>query len=514
MMETAAMRWWSLCFVSLFAMVSAWSLALPVNGTYDEKEHLVRAYAVATGHLTPVGTATDSLNRPTEAFRVPRSLLPVGTSVDCTWWKPPQPANCQRWTDDRTPVLMPTVAGHYSPVYYAAVGIPLVLRPDRTGILLARLVSALLAALVLASAVWLALRSGRRLLVAAVVLTATPTALNLAGAINPNGLEIAAGILVGTALAALLNGRDDRATLWLAGVGSLLLLTIRSLGPVLLAFLLGTALLLAGRDRIAALARRRDARWILGGSCVAGVAYAGGWLLYSGSAVPMTPYQLTRLTMQETLTQIVTQRIPFCLKQMIAQFSYGETNVSPVVVVGWYLMIGLIVLAALRSAAGRARLAVIGLGVACIGMLAALDLHYLPKYGWFSQGRYAMPAAVGVLLFATVAGRFEDRRGRVTLTVAALTVPLQVYTLAAVMTRFQVGFGAQLNPFGGFWQPAAGPVVPLAALLVGTILLASTAAAATTSRAPHGDTPRTGSRTGDAARSATDLDGSSAVGSR
>jgi hypothetical protein len=94
-------RWWSLCFVSFFGMVAAWSLALPVNGTYDEKQHIVRAYAVATGHLTPVGETTDALGR-------------------------------------RTAVLLPIVAGRYSPVYYAAVGAPLALRPDRLGLGLTR----------------------------------------------------------------------------------------------------------------------------------------------------------------------------------------------------------------------------------------------------------------------------------------------------------------------------------------------------------------------------------------
>jgi hypothetical protein len=83
--------------------------------------------------------------------------------------------------------------------------------------------------------------------------------------------------------------------------------------------------------------------------------------------------------------------------------------------------------------------------------------------------------------------------------VVALTVPLQVYTLAAVMTRFQVGFGAPLNPFGGSWQPAVGPVVPLAALLAGAVVLASTVAAKATSTTPQADTSPAGSRTAGAA---------------
>src|SRR4051812_75339 len=178
-------RGWLLSVVVFVAGAAAWALALPVNGTYDEKQHIVRAYAVATGRLGPVGTAVDTLGRRTEAFRAPRSLLPVGTSVDCTWWQPPRPASCQRFTTDRTEILMPTVAGHYSPTYYALVGWPLRISPDRTGVVAARLLSALLSGLLLGSALSLALRSGRRVLVAAVTAVATPTALNLAGASTP-----------------------------------------------------------------------------------------------------------------------------------------------------------------------------------------------------------------------------------------------------------------------------------------------------------------------------------------
>lgn len=466
------MRGWLGGVAAYFAVIVVWAVALPVNGTYDEKQHIVRAYAVATGQLSPVGTAVDTLGRRTEAFRAPRSLLPVGTSVDCTWWQPPRPASCQRFTADRTLVLTPTVAGHYSPVYYAAVGLPLRWSPDRAGVIAARLVSALLSALLLGTALWLAVRSGRRILVAAVALATTPTALNLAGAVNPNGLEIAAGILTATALATLLvrrpgppagpapagtpadrtpadreratssAGRDgarspvDRGAIVAAGVGAFLLLTVRQLGPALLALIVGAFLLLAGRDRLRDLAGRRDVRWVLGGAVTAGLVTAVSWLLYSGSAVPMSPARpVPRLTTGETATELLTHRLPFCLKQMVAQFSYGEVDVSPVAVVGWYLMVGVLVVGGLRRAGGRARFAVAGLGVACLAVLVAMDLHYLPRYGWFSQGRYVLPAAVGVVLFAAVASGWDNRRLAWTLTAA--TVPIQVYAVTAVATGFQ-----------------------------------------------------------------------------
>jgi hypothetical protein len=52
-----------------------------------------------------------------------------------------------------------------------------------------------------------------------------------------------------------------------------------------------------------------------------------------------------------------------------------------------------------------------------------------------------------------------------------LAVPMQLYALARVMTRFQRGIAAGLNPFGGVWTPPLGSALPLLCALVGGVLL-------------------------------------------
>jgi Predicted membrane protein (DUF2142) len=476
-------RWWLLSLVAFFLMGAAWALALPVNGTYDEKDHIVRAYAVAHGQLTTDKMITDRRDDPKPAFVVPASLLPGFLNVDCPWApRPYKTADCQRWTADRSPVLTPTGAARYSPVYYLPVGVPLALFPDRTGIMLARLLSALLSALLLASAVVAALRLGSRLLVVAITLTATPMAVNLYGSVNPNGLEIAAGVLVFCTLLALVRAEHDDATtrrlLILAGIGSLLLLTIRQLGPALLAFAVVTCLLLAARGRLATLWRRRDARWILGGAWLGGTAFAVGWLWYSGLGdIAPVSRDARHLSAGALLHELVTWRVLFYLKQIIGEFGYGETIISPAAIGGWYLLLAALVLPAALLAGWRARWALLGLTVASLGLLVALEIYFLPQVGWFSHGRYAMPAAVGIVLGAAVIGRFGEwlaSRGwlvRYTMILTAATVPLHLYALARVMTRYQVGIAAPLNPFGGVWRPPVGSVLPLLLDLAGLMLL-------------------------------------------
>src|SRR6185437_4747424 len=133
--------------VGFFLLGSAWALALPVNGSYDEKQHLVRAYAVWTGQFIPSRHLADG----TDAVDGPHSLLPA--NPDCTWKpKPYKPASCLQPVTDHAHTLVPTTAGRYSPVYYLAVGLPLRISPDGTGLIWARLISAALGALFLATA--------------------------------------------------------------------------------------------------------------------------------------------------------------------------------------------------------------------------------------------------------------------------------------------------------------------------------------------------------------------------
>jgi hypothetical protein len=486
-------RWWWLSLTAFFLMGAAWAVALPVNGSYDEKDHIARAYAVATGQLTPSHEAVNRRGDLDPAFLVPASLLPVQATVDCAWSpRPPRPASCQRWSAQRHAVPTPSGAARYSPVYYLPVGIPLALWPDLTGIVLGRLVSALLLALLLAGAMGAALRLGSRPLAAGIALTATPLTMSLGASINPNGLEMGAGILVFCALLALVrapDGRlDDRAVrrlLALACVGSLLLLTLRELGPALLALNVGTCALLARRGRLGALRRRRDARWMLGTCWVAGAVFAAGWLLYSGlAAVAPNTRDALHLSPAGALGRIARQRLPFDLKQIVGEFDYGETHLSPYVVGAWYLLVAALVVPCLWYAGRRAAVTLAGLGALSFGLLAVLDLHFLPLVGWFSQGRYALPSLVGVVLGAAAAGTRPPvalpgggvRTDRYPAVLAAATAVLHMYALVRVMSRFQIGIAAPLDPFGGSWRAPLGPVPPLLAGLAGVSLLAAVVA--------------------------------------
>ncbi|MEV4130795.1 DUF2142 domain-containing protein [Dactylosporangium sp. NPDC049742] len=444
-----------IAFTGFFLLGAAWALALPSNGTYDEKQHLVRAWAVWTGQWLPHDRALDASGVETNAFTGPRSLLP--SDADCTWIDKPlyRPASCLTFTDDRATVLQPSAAARYSPIYYALVGLPLRISPTNAGLIWARLLSALLSALLLAVAFALA---GTALLRAAVVLAATPMLLNLAGALNPNGLEISAAVLLYVAVL--------RKHWPAAGVAAALLLTTRDLGPFFAASVLAVSLFVT-KTWV-----RSRAFWL---PAAGGLAFAVFWTLVAsrGNAVdPGRPIAAT--TSGAILRDIADNRAEFWIRQIVGQFGYGETTVSLGMIGLWYLLILAVVVPALWFGPGRLRIGIVAVALASAALLTALELYFAPKVGHFAHGRYVMPLAVGVILLAGSTDRYATWSPSRWLVpgIVAVTIPLHLYALARVMTRFQHGINERLNPFGGTWQPPLGSVVPLLACLVGGALLA------------------------------------------
>ena len=454
-----------------FGVAAGWALALPVNGTYDEAAHVLRAYGSASGQIY----AVDGIQR------VPRGLLPA--DVDCTWVRR-LPADCQLPVRrDGTVRDAYSSAAAYSPLYYLPVGVPVLVSPGTAGIVAGRLVSALLSALALAAAVALAYALGNRLLLAALLLVTTPMVANLAGAVNPNGLEISAGVLLWTCLLGLLRADPAppprlRYALVVAGTAAgAVLATLRYLGPVLLGLSLLAAAGMARPGRVAELLRRREVRRA-GLVQAAALVVAAGWFVSARAGqLVLDPARATRHGLAGSLRTIVAARFSFHVDQLVGRFSYGETPLPSWLVAGWYALVAALVAPAALLAGRRACGALLA---GCVALLVGLDLYFVGRTGWVAQGRYVLPAAAGLVLapaFVTGWSRALGGAGvrRLVRVVALATPPLQLWALATVLTRFTAGPGAMVNPLhgyrGGGWLPPGGPVPALLVEVAGLTTL-------------------------------------------
>jgi hypothetical protein len=182
-------RWW-VSFLLLLGLLGIWLLATPPLAAPDEPQHLAKAAAVVRGQF--LGPSAEG---PRTHVTLPAGFGDLFGYPGCFAFHTRQPASCAPPVTDRggPGVDLTTTAGRYPPVYYALVGLPTLVVEGLASDLAARVLSALLCAALLATAlVWSAAAGGPRLAPVAIALGFTPMVLFLSVVVNPSGLEVAA----------------------------------------------------------------------------------------------------------------------------------------------------------------------------------------------------------------------------------------------------------------------------------------------------------------------------------
>jgi hypothetical protein len=478
-----ALTVWLTSLVAFFLLGACWAVAAPFGGTYDEESHILRGASTWYGQVRVDPTAAKWHSG--GYVEVPASLAPPHQGC---MLRSPQPTKRPSAACLGTPstshrmVRQASGAARYNPLYYLAVSWPMRLSPDMTGIIWSRLVSALLSALMFASAFTIGWRFRQSwVLPSAVVLIATPTELNLAGSINPNGLEIAAAVLFWTALLVLVRAdplpdrRYLRHLVLLACVAGVPLISMRQMGPLLALTAAVACALAARRGRLRDLLRARPVRW--GAGFLTVVAVLGVvWTLTSG--VLHTGYvKYTPTPWQTVMQNILVNRSGDWARQVVARF-YGAVAPPDWVIYLWYLLAGVAVVAGLLIAGWRLVLACLAtLGFAAT-LAVVLELRYYDASGTTQQGRYYLPIIAGaVLLAASVPAFRRSAAARYSLVVALVTGPLSLLCLALMMSVWQNGYTRGIHPFGGSWLPPGGPWLPLSLGIGGVAVLTGLAVA-------------------------------------
>lgn len=466
-------------FLGFFLMIAAWSVAAPYDGTPDEQAHIIRAAGVANGQVAPA--PVEAANGTGAFQQVPRGLI----RNDLCWrYNAGAPASCAVPPgSDRTLVNAPTAAGRYNPVYYALVGWPLRLWPGWAGVLLARLIGAAASAALLGGAFVSAMRWSRlRMIGVGLVAVVTPMTLQITSAVNPNGLEIAAGICLfaaGIPLFVRREDRFDRRLLWLVVISAAILATLRATGPLWLAFA-AVALLLP--FRLSTLRRLLKIRAVLwsAAALVVVVLLGVGWTVVQKASV-LGSFQQPYYFSPGMSTWVVLREWREWVDELVGVMSWLDTDLPAYVYVFWEsAVVALIIPAvALARRVDRLRMFVIVLGGVVTPTL--LQIRYLNKYGFVTQGRYLLPLLSGLVLIAAFILEESGMPVRIARFAGRLAVlvllPLNLFALAYTMIRWQHGIRVHpiprldLNPLAGPWNPPLGSAVPLLAELIGVCLV-------------------------------------------
>jgi hypothetical protein len=449
------LRRYTVSLLLLIVLIGLWELATPLLAAPDEPQHLIKAAAVARGQWLGRGEQLGPITH----VSLPAGFTEISAFPRCFAFRPRRNASCAPpVTAHAGPAVeIATTAGRYPPTYYALTGLPTLVFPGVASDRAARVVSGLLCALLLAAAItWCA----GDLAALAVLFAVTPMVLFLTAVVNPSGVEVAAAVASWAALIRLVREQGPVRRTQLVSLTAVLsaLVLARPISPLWLLLIAGCVAVLAPRARLVELARSRGVQ-LAAAVVVALAACQTAWVVVAQSTRLFgKPVHVTRTTALDRLLSLT--HIEHLGSQMIGRFGWLDTAAPPLTVWVW-VGLGVVVLAVgLARGRPRARIAVLLALALAVLVPAVVEASSFPRIGYWWQGRYSLPLAVGVPLLA-LAGRRPPRR-LLQVLAAVLVTGVAVGEEAAfaqTLARYTVGAGHGLGLGAVHWQPPLPPLV-------------------------------------------------------
>jgi len=249
--------------------------------------------------------------------------------------------------------------------------------------------------------VWMAIallwnRSAGLRSIVGLLAAATPMVIFVASSLTASGPEVAAGICFFSALLRLTRPPKARTWNWVAlGLSGVLLATSRTLGPLTVALDVGLVVVAHGIRQSWAVLRSagRPASWA-SAAVVAAVALSVAWELAVAPHGRLDPSALTAALAPSV------KDLRRVFGEVIGVFGWLDSPAPFVVYVLWWVALLALVAIALMAGQSRQRLVLALLAVGTVGLTVAIAVANLAQTGFGMQGRYVLPMAVGVPLFA------------------------------------------------------------------------------------------------------------------
>ncbi|MGH1523633.1 DUF2142 domain-containing protein [Leifsonia sp. L25] len=477
--RTALVFWTG--FLLFAALCVSWALASPIFSVPDENAHAVKAIAQVRGEL--VGHPEPGVRQ--LVVDVPPSYA-VSQQLLCFAFHSETTANCGFELGDKGGTAWSaTWVSTYNPIYYFVVGWPSLVFGGSTGIYAMRVVSALFGALFFAWALQAAVASRRaRWMPVAVSFAALPMVVYLNGAINPNGVEILAGLALTVSLLRLLESfgapQDEppllrRGMLWtIVTASAIMLANARALGPLWVLLLVALCLVATGIRPFAAAFRQRSSYPWLAVILVGGV-FSIGWTLVGGSLSGQAEKADAPLVDASFLqgAAYMLRGTPTFAVQALGYFGWFDAPLPGWAL--WFAVAALVLLVALALLSARRRelvTLVVALGAAMLVpvLVQAYSVH---QTGIIWQGRYGLFLDLSVLAVAGWAlsrgggGRIGFLSVRATWAIGALLWVFGCLAFVLTLRRYVVGNATPITQMlhHPHWQPPLGWMA-LAALFI------------------------------------------------
>lgn len=504
----------------IFLASVAWAMITPIGGVPDEPAHITYSAAVVRGDLGTMAVVNHPVYPQLAVVTVPEwvgEITDPPRSVDdfpypCYGGGVTITADCApQVSTSTTPTRVPTTVNRYPPPYYWIVGLPTLLMAGEPAIYAMRIVSAALAAAVIAMGLAIASPTRRTWLALGTMIAATPMVTHLAGSVNPSGLETASALGLGIGLMGVVGTEKRRPGVSAALIVALAFLVAwaRPNTHLTLIAVIGASILINARGLLGYLRRR-----------VAGVAVGVGaataiWTALAlrtvatpiAGVVAATPpvesvLNAPILDLNGNLHELERRFIDWGT-DLIGRFGWLDHSPPVVITIAWLLAVAVLVTVALERAPRREGAMLLTVMAGAI-VLAPLFVITKTLNAFVYQARYHLALATLIVIGAVVMlSRLPRRQDRqlgwsILRRVALLAPAATVLTILGSLHRYSVGGDAHITdglslPFvTRAWMPP-WPAVLIAtaagvgALLLGKLLAAHTAPSADSlTRGAHG----------------------------
>ncbi len=471
--------------IGLVLVRLGFAFLVPFGSAPDEPDHFVKAFGAAR---LDFGKREAAGSRPASDMDRLNDSLATWIDLDghrlnptwtCNAFRAAVPATCVDLSRSTLPKgdEARTVFGTFQPYLYVVLGLPsLVLRdPDRSLLGMRLVVVAWTSAFTCFGLIIASRRFGNRGLLASLV-GWTPMLIYSQATLGTSGVESAA------AYAMLLSGidilagderttRGSRLVFVLAAVS---LAVSRPLSVYILAVVLILSILVIGPKRSWARVRALPRRFTVTavGLGLVGVVANMGWSL--GSPPVYTGHDPG---LGHIVTRYVTQTLPGLWRMVIGVMEWLDTELPFVaIVVGWSALVAVLA----WSSSQRDRWASLRLWFLIVATLFfgfVADYTVFARVGGAVQGRHLLPLFQFLALIAIIpngarsTGDLDGRRVTPLRVAAAIGAGLNLVAWWSIARREAVGVNGGDNPFrAGAWSPVLGWALPLALLLIGTVV--------------------------------------------
>jgi len=484
--------------VAGFALLAlAWVFTNPPGAGPDEAANYIKAVAVGQGDflglkygptptqatitVTSNALRADWATSTTRWLRVPTALAPAGFTVG-----------------DATSPTQPSYVGTYQPFMYLLPGLATRLAPDPiTAVILARLVTALICLVMLATAAWLLWMPGRAgLHLTGLLLAITPLVVFLTAVVSASGFEICAGICTFAAVIRIARPEPATRAVFVAlAVAGVVLALSRPLGVIWLGLDLTLLVILSGPRRLLTIVNTAGRVPRIGAlALIAAAALGFAWEL------AVDPHHHTTVAEIVYYLPRAIALLPLDLKQGIGIFGWLDTWMPAGAYVLWTATMAALLIVALLSATRRQRVILGLLALATLGVALVVGaVIIMPIGGSALQARYFFAFAVTVPLYAGEVIACNAHRLRwlrpahLTGGIIAVAAVLQGIALVVNLITFSGDLPDYARVFSpaGIWSPPVRASLWLAVGLGGCGLLLAAGATAFRQPLPRAARPAT-----------------------